>query len=158
MIEINITPEHISEAEQLYEFGSLNNSITKGNSNIFGALGEVIIKDYFNAPIVGHHDYDLIIDRYKIHVKTKRSNYPPQPDELCSVAAYNIRQQCDFYFFVRVLQDKTKAWLLGYLSKKDFYTKAEFNLKGEQCKVSRHGWTYRADCFNIAIKDLNKFK
>lgn len=158
-IEVTISPAQVEEAKQLYEFGQLDNSITKGKSNIFGALGEVVVKDYFaGAQIVGDYDFDIILEGFKIDVKTKRANYPPHPDHLCSVAAANIRQKCDFYFFVRVLENLQTAYLLGYLSKKDFYTKAAFNLKGEQDETSRHGWTFKADCFNIAIKDLDRFK
>lgn len=158
-IELTITPAQIEEAKQLYEFEQLNDSITKGKGNLFGAVGEVVVKDYFpHAQIVGDYDFDIMIKGFKVDVKTKRANYPPQPDELCSVAAANIRQKCDYYFFVRVLENLKTAYLLGYLSKQDFYTKAAFNLKGETDKTSRHGWKFKADCFNIAIKDLHRFK
>jgi hypothetical protein len=42
---IEISKEQIERAKKLYPFKELKGSITKGKSNIYGALGEIIIYD-----------------------------------------------------------------------------------------------------------------
>ena len=47
MITVSIEEVQIEKAKKLYSFNALRGSITKGKSNIYGALGEVIVSDYF---------------------------------------------------------------------------------------------------------------
>ena len=56
MIELKITKESIEEAKKLYEFGVLNNSYTQGQGNKCGALGEVLVRQYYNA--IQENTYD----------------------------------------------------------------------------------------------------
>jgi len=42
---IEISEDQINRAKKLYPFKELKGSITKGKSNIYGALGEIIIYD-----------------------------------------------------------------------------------------------------------------
>jgi hypothetical protein len=124
IIEIPITLNQIKEAEKLYNFGSLNGSITKGDGNIFGALGEVAVYYYFKdwgvVDFTSTYDYDTIINGHKIDVKTKRCNYKPKDNYLCSISNFNTRQKCDYYFFCRVMTDYSKVFMLGYISKERF--------------------------------------
>ena len=76
MKTIKISKEKIEKAKKLYPFKELKGSITKGKSNIYGALGEIIIydlnkKNALNVSFNSTYDYDLIIENYKIDVKTK---------------------------------------------------------------------------------------
>ena len=77
MIILDIKQNQIDEAQNLYTFKNLKGSITNGQSNIYGALGEVIVYDYFkdkkfNIIKQNTYDYDLIINGYKVDVKTKK--------------------------------------------------------------------------------------
>ena len=160
MIEINITEEQIKIAESLYPFNNLKDSITKGNSDIYGALGEVIVHDHFkkngnNVSYTGGYEYDMIINQKKIEIKTKKVARLNTEFVLASVSAHNTRQNCDFYFFCQVSADKSKGWLLGWKSKKDFYEQAFFKRKGD---IDEDGFVFKGDCYNLKIKDLNKFK
>ena len=74
MIKIIPTQEQIERAQELFDFKVLNNSITKGDGNLAGALGEVIVCDYYNGEQKNTYDYDLILKGKKIDVKTKRQN------------------------------------------------------------------------------------
>lgn len=157
MIEIDIKKEHIDYAKKLYSFDNLNNSITKGKSQIYGAIGEIVVAEYYktnNIPtkICGDYNYDLIINGQKVDIKTKRTTVPPQDHYNCSVTDYNPDQECDYYYFVRVMQDFSKAFLLGYVSKENFYKKATFNKKGE---MDTDQFSYRCDCYNLKISELN---
>jgi hypothetical protein len=48
MIRLKISKDQVSRAKELYPFGHLKGSITKGKSNIYGSLGEVVVHDYFS--------------------------------------------------------------------------------------------------------------
>jgi len=157
MITISINEEQIKRAEKLYPFKELDGSITGGKSNIYGALGEIIVYDYFSdkAEFKSTYDYDLIIDGYKVDVKTKRSTTTPKPYYLCSIFNYNTKQKCDYYFFTRVKEDLSEGYLLGYIDKKSFYKKAIYNKKGE---TDGDYFVFKDNCYNLSIDKLKKFK
>ena len=119
MIELNITKESIAEAKKLYYFGILNNSYTKGDGNKCGALGEVLVRQYYNAIQENTYDYDLIINNKKIDVKTKRHNSKLNPNSnwTMSLFAFNTKQKCDYYCFVGMADDYNKAYLYGFIEK-----------------------------------------
>ena len=159
MITLPITEEQIKRAEKLYPFKCLNNSIMEGKSNLYGAIGEVVLADYYRSLGMtvneeSTFDYDIIVENKKIDVKTKLTTVVPKEHYNCSVADFNTDQACDCYFFVRVHENKKFAYLLGLLRKSEFYEKATFNKKGEVDKSSDCGWTFRADCYNVPIKNL----
>ena len=47
MIEIEITQQQIKRAEMLYNFKALNNSIRKGEGNLLGSVGEIVVFDHY---------------------------------------------------------------------------------------------------------------
>jgi len=47
---------------------------------------------------------------------------------------------------------------LGYMDKKTFFEKAEFNREGEIDKSSPFGWRFKGDCYNMRTDELHKFK
>lgn len=157
MIEIDITREQIEKAEELFSFRNLKNSITKGESQIYGALGEIVVLDYYkqygvHSEYVGSFDYDIIIANKKVDVKTKKVNNPPQMDHNATIPAVNTFQKTDIYYFVYVLSDMTKAYLIGWLYKEEFFNKAELKRSGE---VDRLGWTFKTDTYVTQLKNLN---
>lgn len=156
MIVLSIKNEQVKEAETLYEFNNLKNSITRGKSQIFGAVGEILVRDYylergFDVTLVGSYDYDLLINGYKVDVKTKRTTVEPKPYYNCSISNSNTTQGCDFYYFVRISEDLRVGYLLGYRQKSYFYKEAIFNKKGD-CDG---GWKFKDDCWNMPILKLH---
>ena len=158
IIKIDITPAQIATAQQLYDFYNLNNSILRGEGQIYGAIGEVLVGDYFRSQALevqrdSTGDYDLTIGGYKIEVKTKavkRLNLNID----ATVAESNHSQKCEYYFFTQVLYDLSKGYLLGYKAPRDFYNEATHYLKGD-----RDGkFTFRANCYNLKIENLIGFK
>ena len=158
---IKISEAQIERAKKLYDFKALNNSITEGEGNIYGAIGEIIIQDIFvekgcQVKNENTFDYDLIINGKTIDVKTKRTTAFPKAEYNCSIAAYNTKQQCDYYFFIRVNENLKDAYLLGYIKKSDFFEKATFNKKDEIDK-NGNGWKFKADCYNLKVSMLHSF-
>ena len=128
MIQITPQKNQIAAALQKAEkLGALKYPICNGEGNVYGFLGEIIVSEYIGGQIRNTYDFDIIKNNLKIDVKTKKCTSEPQNHYNCSVAAYNTRQQCDVYVFVRILEDFSTAWILGAINKQDFYKYAVFN-------------------------------
>ena len=136
MIEINVSHEQLQRAKELYNFKVLNNSISKGKGNLIGALGEIIVLDYYilKGKKVIHaqnYNYDLLIEGYKIECKTLASNVSPKLDFNCHLSTYNDKQECDYYCFLHALNDYSKVWIKGMLPKHELNQLKVLKKKGE---------------------------
>jgi hypothetical protein len=140
--------------EKAEELGVLRNSITSGEGNLAGFLGEYIASLIMGAEWKNTRDYDIVLDGIKIDVKTKRCTSPPKPYFECSIADFNTSQRCDKYVFVRVMKDLSKAWILGEMGKDEYYQAAVFVEKGQL--DPSNGWRCQADCWNVPISQLNE--
>lgn len=157
MIEVAITDEMIRYAwAKSRDMGKLKNSITSGDGNLSGFIGEYIANQIIKGTIVNTLDYDIITeDGVKYDVKTKRCTSEPMPYYECSVAATNVIQDCDKYAFVRVeyIDNKyTRAWYLGSIDKKEYFSKARKLRKGQ--RDGDNWFVVKADCYNLKIEDL----
>lgn len=160
MIILNISPEQLQRAKEMYEFNALKNSVTEGKSNIYGAIGEVMVydhfKDTFDVELENTFDYDLLINGKRIEVKTKKtSNIVVNEEYNVNIFATSTKQMCDYYFFTIVTDDFKVCYLLGYLKRFDFYKIATFAKKGEP---DGPNFNFRADSYSVKIKDLIKFQ
>ena len=72
----------------------------------------------------------------------------------CSVAETSLHQDCDEYIFVSVLNDMSKAWLLGRMDRKEYFDKARYMKKGDI--DPSNNFTVKANCYNLQIKELNE--
>lgn len=161
MLEVQITKEMIENATtRALAIGSLNNSIRLGKGNLVGCLGEAIVLSTLdNATLANTYDYDIIVDGLKLDVKTKERTVVPKSHYECSVANFNTKQKCDHYVFVSILVEKRipkMGYILGYISKENFYEKASFHNKGELDE--RNNFTFTANCYNIEIHKLNSWE
>lgn len=153
MIEVPVTQNILKQAAvNAHELGSLRNSITTGDGNMAGFIGEIVVAQFLGAEINNTYDYDLLLRGTKIDVKSKRTSVPPRPYYECSIAAYNVKQACDHYVFVRVHNESTRAWILGYLPKKVYFEAAKLLKKGDI--DPSNNFTVKADCYNVAISAL----
>lgn len=157
MQEVDIKNEQVELARtKAKDLGVLKHSFMMGEGNVVGFLGEILVAEYIKADIENTYDYDLVKNGIKIDVKSKRCTSIPQLHYECSVPAYNTRQKCDFYVFVRILKDYKKAWILGIIGKKSFFNKAILRKKG--FTDTSNNMTFKEDSYNLAIKDLLDFK
>ena len=155
MVEIIPSGSQLIKAnKKAKELGLLNNSIRSGEGNIYGFLGEILVSEYINAIIENTYDYDVIKNGIKIDIKTKCCTSKPLENYFCSVAAFNTTQKCDVYIFVRILENFSKAWILGGRTKIKSFQEAKFFKAGEIDPSSNYGWTFRADCYNMEISKL----
>lgn len=155
MILVEISDAMVLKARELSkEMGVLRNSIMRGDGNIYGFLGELIVSEYLDAERANSYDFDIILKNgMSIDVKTKATSVAPKLDYDCSIAAYNTKQQCDAYVFCRIKNNMTIGWILGYSTKKDYFSKATHLKKGDF--DPSNNFTVKADCYNMKISDLN---
>lgn len=160
MLELLITEKMLANAKKLAsEMGQLNNSITKGEGNIVGFLGEevalVVLSERGNkCQRCNTYDYDIIANSKKVDVKTKLTSVPPKEYYSCSVASFNTKQKCDYYAFVRINKNMDKAWWCGLYKKEDYYKDAIFMKKGQL--DPDNNFVVKADCYNLPISRLKK--
>ena len=155
MIKLNITNDMIESCkEKAKSIGKLKNSITNGEGNLSGVLGEYLAHKHLPRSIWKNtFDYDLVENGVRIDVKTKRCTSAPKDFYDCSIAETSLHQECDEYVFVRMLNDISKAWLLGRMDHKEYFKKARFMTKGEI--DPDNNFTVKANCYNLQIKELH---
>jgi len=157
MLQVKITKEMKLKAyHKALEMGEIRNSITKGEGNIAGFLGEEIANAVLCGTIENTRDYDLIHSNLRYDVKTKRCTSKPKPYYECSIAAYNTRQRCDRYLFIRiewVNEKATRAWILGWMDKEEYFQNSHKLKKGEI--DPSNNFKVKADCYNLPISKLN---
>ena len=157
MIEVVITPKMISLAEEKSkEMGALRNSITSGEGNLVGFLGEILAHKVIGGMLDNTYDHDILLDDFMttIDVKTKKTSVKPKEYYECSVAALNIHQKCDYYCFVRIKDDLSVGWYLGVFNKKKYFDQARFLRKGQLDEDNN--FTVKSDCYNMQIADLDE--
>jgi len=141
--------------EKAKNIGKLKNSITSGEGNLSGILGEYIVHQHLpNSLWKNTYDYDLIEDGKKIDIKTKRSKYEPLEFYDVAIAETSLHQDCDEYIFVTILNDMSKAWIVGGMKHKKYFEKARYMKKGEI--DPSNNFTVKANCYNLQIKELEE--
>ena len=154
MIEVQITNSMREIAHDMSsEMGILSRSITRGQGNVYGFLGELVALDVLGGIHQNTMDYDILVDGSKIDVKTKKTTVKPKPDYDCSVADLTRKQNCDYYAFVRVLSDQSVGWFLGVKKAEQYFTDARYIKKGDY--DNSNGFTARANCYNMPISALD---
>ena len=154
MIEVQITNSMRETAHDMSsEMGILSRSITRGQGNVYGFLGELVALDVLGGIHQNTMDYDILVDGSKIDVKTKKTTVKPKPDYDCSVADLTRKQNCDYYAFVRVLSDQSVGWFLGLKKAEQYFTDARYIKKGDY--DNSNGFTARANCYNMSISALD---
>ena len=154
MIEVKISNDMRNTAHEMSEeMGILRRSITRGQGNVFGFLGELISLEVLGGIHQNTMDYDILVDGQKIDVKTKKTTVKPKPHYDCSVADVTRKQNCDYYAFVRVLSDQSVGWFLGVKKAEQYFTDARYIKKGDY--DNSNGFTARANCYNMPISALD---
>ena len=154
MMEIVITNNMRNKAhKKAKEMGVLYMSITRGKGIVFGFLGEEIARKVLGGEENNTRDYDLIVSNKKIDVKTKKTSVAPKLNYECSVADLTKKQECDYFAFVRVLDDQSKGWFLCVKDRDKYYEEATYLTKGQH--DPSNNFTVRANCYNLPISSLS---
>ena len=116
----------INKDLELRKFGSEKKRI------LVGYIGEKIIMDYLGIN-KNHDDYDFdLISKKgkKLEVKTISCKFKPKKHYWCTVNSFDLnathKQKADYYIFLRILNDYSKGWILGWIECADFFKKGKF--------------------------------
>jgi len=146
-----------SRAEEIPS--DIRNSILEGEGRLTGTIGEVAVQQYLGGvknPSSKPWHFDILLDGSLIEVKTKRRTVEPRSHYDCSVCAANHKQKCDYYVFTSVLDDMSKVWILGYLSREEFHKAAIFRKEGEHDPSNDQYCSW--DCWNVKVGQLHDIK
>jgi len=154
MIEVQITEKIRAEVRASMPHGALRGSVTKGERNEIGYLGEKIFElTYPQAQRANSYDYDFVINHNRIDVKTSMVRYQPKGHFTNHVYAFNTAQSCDLYVFCQIFHDLTKGWIIGYCKKSDFFDTAVF-YKAGQPAINNKDFIYKGDSYTIRNSEL----
>jgi hypothetical protein len=141
MVEIIISKEMISKATQRVDKFQFDES--KGMSRfgsekertLFGYLGEEMVIQYLKIDVAEEdYEFDLLYRSKKMEVKSVSCKFKPPSHYLCTVNSYDLsgvhKQEADYYIFCRILNDKSKGWILGFIECDQFFKKGTFVPKG----------------------------
>ena len=154
MVEVETTYEMLQNADvAARNLGELRNSITNGDGNLAGFVGKYMVASYLGRPLTKTPDFDILYDGQRIEVKTKRCSSKPRSYYECSIAEYNPHQRCDYYVFVRVLNDMSRGWILGAMRPDEYF---------QRCKVKEAGqrdydndFRFHCKSYNLPIESLH---
>lgn len=141
MLQLPFDNKMIREATDWAEnLGGIHNSITRGDGNYAGRLGELALAKHLGVEVEDHKDYDLIYNGEMVEVKTKRRATKPKSNYTVNIAATSKHQKPDKYAFLSIeyadrdsggnYSDLQYIWLCGYKSAEQFFEEAEFWPKG----------------------------
>ncbi len=168
MTALPYTPEMIKEAlAWSEELGAINNSITQGQGNVAGRLGELALAKYLNvlAP-EDKYSHDISHKGETIEVKTKRRTVRPESWHDVSVAETSKHQKPNKYAFISLQFEGyemhrnkrrylrlQKIWYCGDSLYEDFWSRA---LKWEKGKVdASNNFTTHANMYNLRVDQLD---
>ena len=148
----------MKRAKENIKHGALRGSATKGERNLIGYLGEEIFLRYYKTAIrCNTYDYDFLLGKLKVDIKTSQITERPKHYFNNDVYAFNLTQACDYYYFIQILQDMSTGFLIGYLSKKDFFEKARLRKKGQKASM-KSTKILVADSYSVKNMDIFKPK
>ena len=154
MKEVEVYSDIVKIAhEKAKKLGVVKRSITKGDGNFVGFIGEHLAQSVYGGELINTFKYDLVLpDGRRLDIKTKLTGYFPKPDYDCSVTDFQIDYDCDGYIFVRVLSDYQKGWVLGHISKKDFKDNSTYHKKGDK----EGNFIFKHSCYSVKISQLEE--
>ena len=153
-----ITEDMISRAKKkAAELPDSRHSFMNWERHVVGFVGQEIFEEVFPMGVISSgnnvYNYDYILGKRKVEVKTKMCSTVPTPDYECSIYTY-YQQKPDYYFFIRVFKKNGKfpyGWLLGYTSIEDF-NKNKYLVKANT--KQSNSLTTRVSTWNVKIKTL----
>lgn len=126
-----------------------------------GYLGERIIMKFLGiSKDIDCFEYDLLSNKgKKLEVKTISCKFKPIDSYLCTVNSHKVdgvhKQKADYYIFLRILNDYSSSWILGWIPCDEFFKKGSFIPKGKDFGKFKF---VKANATVLGISKLNKFK
>ena len=151
------TPEDVSEAfRRSQEQGVLHNSLTRGNGRMVGFLGEIAFEACMGGKYVGDQSFahDFEFGDVTVDVKSKVCTSAPRPHYAVSVFMSQDKPlKADIYFFVRVMKNFSKVWLVGWAPVGTVQQDKYYRKKGD---VDEHGFKFIGDGYHLPINKTRR--
>ena len=169
MIYITIPPSSIDYAKRKLKSISINKDVGVKYLSKFGSekkriltgyVGEKIIMDYLGIKKDSDdYDFDLISKKGKrLEIKTISCKFKPKKDYFCTVNSHDLngvhKQDADYYIFLRILNNYSSGWILGWITCDEFFKKGQFVNKGTDFGPFRF---IKANATILPISSLNQF-
>ena len=166
MINVVITKEIIKYAEKKLDKIQSNNNVelskfgSEKHRILVGYIGEKIIMNYLGLKEdADDFNFDLLSKKNKrLEVKTITCKFKPKEDYWCTVNSHDLngvhKQKADYYVFLRIMNDFSKGWILGWIPCDEFFEKGTFVSKGTDFDKFKFE---KANATILPIKELNKF-
>jgi hypothetical protein len=142
--EVDITPKMRAYAERRLAGAASSFQANRGahqfgserERTLAGYVGEVcVMKALDIRRAEDGYEFDLLYGTAKLEIKTVSCKFRPPLPYLCTVNSADpngVRKQAaDYYVFVRVLNDLTQGWVLGFLECEEFFRQGKFVKKGD---------------------------
>lgn len=160
IIEVRITPEMEEVAEKrnkdnFEKYGSVETVLTgrQQENRRNGYVGEEIVKSFFtDFKYTDSPHHDLLYHELKLEVKAKSANLSPQAHYENMVMAYQRKRKLDYLVFVHIMNHSMIGYIVGWMSKEEFYEKSYFMRKGEM----NNNFRLDSDRYMITVGDLNR--
>ena len=158
LIEIDSISKTLIEKalQRAKDLPKLKGTFTKNQAGApVGYVGQMIFAEYVKGDDVDAFNFDVVKNGIRYEVKSKNCTSKPMGNFICSVANANAKQKCDYYVFVRVMKDFSKAWILGQKSPEDFKKEAMFWKKGQLDPTDDRGYIVKTDSYNLETSKLD---
>jgi hypothetical protein len=128
-----------------------------------GLLGENMVRKYYGIPYSFSEGFDgghdIILNGYKIDVKTMGRTVDPQPHYANNFVAYQKELDCDILYFTSINKKTSTIFFCGWSWKRDFLNEALY-FEQDAIRHRDDGTTFKtlAPLYEISNKNLNAIK
>jgi len=160
---MKVTDEMLKEAEQWSNFeankftAKVDQPIKQKELTTIGSLAEIMfLSKYPESKRISNTDYnaDFILKEQRIDVKVKLGNNYMKPFYEVSIQGSQKDYNVDWYVFFHYNRKEKDLNFLGWISKIDFFKKANFMKKGDIYTNNNH--VIENDVYQLKIKELIK--
>lgn len=136
------------------EIGELKGSFTKGRGQLYGLVGQELVKQRIGGTGGDTYDYDFLLPNgLRVEVKTKKVGSLPLGHYWCSVPDTSLHQRTDIYVFTRVRDDFSEGWIIGWMTRDEFLLQARHFNKGDKDPLGGK-WPFPVACLNVIADSL----
>ena len=158
-VEVDVTQEMSAAAEKRNQefyskYGNAGTHRTdKSRQRITGYLAEAAVKHAFDKLEFSEDPtIDFTFKGITFDVKAQGCNSAPELKFVGTLYEEQATRKTDFYIFTRVKNDSSKVWIAGFISKKNFFEKAQLISAG----TSNNNFTYDQSRYEIPYFKLTK--
>jgi hypothetical protein len=156
-LEVDVSKEILDKAESrnqlfLKKYGNSGTHRTnKSRQRITGYLAEAAVQTIFpKLEISNNEKFDFTLQNVTFDVKAQGCNVEPQPDYVGTLYEEQAVRSPDFYVFARTRNDLNKVWIIGFISKKNFFNKSKLIPSG----TKNNNFSYDQSRYEIQYNQL----